>query len=253
MKVDFHVHQPARNRDGTYPYSAADYVALMNEYSIDISLLLTIDGFWNDPAACNDLLAEWCAPYSERLIPFCTVDPRKEGAADEMERCVTRLGMRGVKFHNWLQGFSPLESFMAPVCEKAVALDVPLFFHDGTPPYSTPLQIAHLAELYPDLKVILGHGGLHDLWPEAIAAAKRHRNVYICMCATPPVAMERIVDEVPLGQIVFGTDGGLFHCAEQPYVGYRFREFEMLEIPEEAKRQILGPNAMRLLGMPETT
>jgi predicted TIM-barrel fold metal-dependent hydrolase len=60
--------------------------------------------------------------------------------------------------------------------------------------------------------------------------------------------MEQIVAEVPLEQIIFGTDGGLFNTARQPYVDYRFREFDALEIPQSAKLQILGPNALRLLG-----
>lgn len=249
MKIDFHVHQPARRSDGTYPFSAAEYVSYMDELSIDLSVMLTIDGFWQDPVACNEYLAEWCAPNRDRLIPFCTVDPRKPGAAAEVKRCVTELGMKGVKLHNWLQGFSPLESFMAPVCEMAADLGVPILFHDGTPPYASSLQIAELAVRHPKLKVLLGHAGLHDLWPEAIAAGKRHRNVYLCMCSTPPFAMEQIVAEVPLEQIVFGTDGGLFDKAHQPYVDYRFREFDMLEISDEAKQQILGPNAIKLLGL----
>ncbi|WP_164821772.1 amidohydrolase family protein [Paenibacillus koleovorans] len=251
MKIDFHVHQPARQPDGTYPFTADEYIAYMDELGIDISVMLTIDGFWQDPVACNDYLAEWISRASVpgRLIAYCTVDPRKPGAADEVERCVTKLGMRGIKLHNWLQGFSPLEEFMAPVCEKAAELGIPLFFHDGTPPYSTPLQIAHLAVRHPNLNVVLGHAGLHDMWQEAIAAGRRHRNVYLCMSATPPFAMERIVAEVPLEQIVFGTDGGLFHQPRQPYVDYRFREFETLDIPSETKSRILGENALRLLGL----
>ncbi|MFC5650577.1 amidohydrolase family protein [Paenibacillus solisilvae] len=250
MKVDFHVHQPGRLEDGTYPYQAEEYIDFMDKQEIDISVMLTIDGFWQDPVACNDYLAEWCAPFPARLVPFCTVDPRKPGADREVERCVNQLGMRGVKFHNWLQGFSPLEAFMAPVCEVASDLGIPLFFHDGTPPYSSSLQIAELAVRHPRLNVILGHAGLHDLWPEAIAAGRRHSNVYLCMCATPPFAMEQIVGQVPLQQIIFGTDGGLFHEAEQPYVDYRFRELGALEIPQASKEQILGPNALRLLGRP---
>ncbi|KQX48834.1 hypothetical protein ASD40_11780 [Paenibacillus sp. Root444D2] len=250
MKIDFHVHQPGRLGDGNYPYRSEDYIKFMDKHGIDISVMLTIDGFWQDPVACNDYLSEWCVSFPDRLVPFCTVDPRKVGADKEVERCVTKLGMRGVKFHNWLQGFSPLETFMAPICEAAEALGIPLFFHDGTPPYSSPLQIAELAARHPKLKVILGHAGLHDLWPEAIAAGRRHHNVYLCMCATPPFAMEQIVAQVPLEQIVFGTDGGLFHTAEQPYVDYRFREFDALEIPMTVKDRILGSNALRLLGRP---
>lgn len=248
MKIDFHVHQPARRSDGTYPYSAADYVDLMDKWHISVSVMLTIDGFWNNAQACNDYLAEWCAPFPKRIVPFCTVDPRLPEAAEEVERCVKTLGMRGVKFHNWLQGFSPLEPFMDPVCSKAAELGIPLFFHDGTPPYSSSLQIAQLAAKHPRLKVVLGHAGLHDLWPEAIAAGERFSNLYLCMCSTPPFAMEQIVAEVPLDKIVFGTDGGLFHKVEQPYVNYRFREFQSLNISEQAKLKILGANAVQLLG-----
>jgi hypothetical protein len=71
------------------------------------------------------------------------------------------------------------------------------------------------------------------------------------MCATPPFAMERIAAEVPLERLLFGTDGGLFGTAEQPYVHYRFREFEELDVPEDAKAQILGANALRILGISE--
>ena len=69
--------------------------------------------------------------------------------------------MRGVKLHPWLQGFSAHEPGLDPLCEVAAAAGVPILFHDGTPPFSTPLQLASLARRHP----------AHDRRPRARRAA----------------------------------------------------------------------------------
>jgi predicted TIM-barrel fold metal-dependent hydrolase len=48
---------------------------------------------------------------------------------------------------------------------------------------SSPLQIAAFAARHPKVTVILGHGGLHDLWKEAIVAADRTANLYLAALA----------------------------------------------------------------------
>ena len=117
--------------------------------------------------------------------------------------------MRGVKLHPWLQGFPAHEPGLDPVCEAAAALGIPILFHDGTPPFSTPLQLATLARRHPATTIVLGHGGLHDLWREAVAAVQTTSNVHLCMCATPLYAMRAIVARCPLDRLLFGTDAGL--------------------------------------------
>ena len=248
MLVDFHAHQPSlRGVWGLELFPAHEYLAVMDRYGIDTSVVLPLDGLFFDEPGTNDEVAAWCADSDGRLVPFCTVNPRDRGAVKEIERCARELGARGIKFHPWLQGFHPNEPCMVPVCELASELGLPMLFHDGTPPYSTPLQIGELAGRFPRLQVVLGHGGLYDLWPEAIAAAQRHPNVHVCMTSLHPYAMQRIVAEVPAAQVLFGSDGGLAAIDRQDYVEDRWRMFRDLELGAAAMHAICDANPRLLL------
>jgi predicted TIM-barrel fold metal-dependent hydrolase len=243
MIVDCHTHYVGR----VYAHlGGGSIVDSMDEYGIDHSVIFTLDGFFEDSRRHNDELARFVAAHPTRLTAFATVYPRRTDAADEVRRAVTELGMRGVKLHPWLQGFSPLEAYMAPVAKACSELEVPLIFHDGTPAYSTPLQLGLLAERHPDLTVILGHSGLLDLWPEAIAAATRNENVWLCICGPPTSALQRIVDAVPHERILFGSDAGFGHDYQ---TRHRLEQVRVLDLPDESLAAILGGNARRLLAL----
>lgn len=245
--IDFHVHQPRARPDGEPAYTASVYAAYMDELGIERAALFTYDGLLRPAPEHNDSLARYAAAAPGRFAPFATVDPRDPRAAPEIERCVTRLGMRGVKLHPWLQGFSAHEPGLDPVCEVAAAHGVPVLFHDGTPPFSTPLQLATLARRHPRTAVVLGHGGLHDLWREAAAAVETTPNVHICLCATPPYAMRALIERLPAERLLFGTDGGLTPEPRQRYVRLRVRQVERLAVDSARRDAMLVDNPRRLL------
>jgi uncharacterized protein len=221
-------------------------VESMDVHGIDHAVVFTLDGFFEESRPHNDKLAEFVATHPGRLTGFASVHPRRADAADEVRRAVTELGMKGVKFHPWLQGFSPVETFMNPIAETCVELGVPMIFHDGTPPYTTPLQIALLAERYPDLTVILGHSGLLDFWPEALTAARRNENVWLCLCGPPTAALQKLVDAVPHERIVFGSDIGF---GRDYQARHRIEQVRVLDLSGESCDAILGGNAARLLSL----
>jgi uncharacterized protein len=221
-------------------------VESMDVHGIDHAVVFTLDGFFEDSQRHNDKLAEFVAAHPGRLTGFANVHPRRADAAGEVRRAVTELGMKGVKFHPWLQGFSPVESFMNPIAEVCAELNVPMIFHDGTPPYTTPLQIALLAERYPELTVILGHSGLLDLWPEALVAARRNENVWLCLCGPPTAALQKLVDAVPHERIVFGSDIGF---GRDYQARHRIEQVRVLDLAKDSLDAILGGNAARLLSL----
>jgi uncharacterized protein len=221
-------------------------VESMDVHGIDHAVVFTLDGFFEDSQLHNDKLAEFVAAHPGRLTGFANVHPRRADAAGEVRRAVTELGMKGVKFHPWLQGFSPVESFMNPIAEVCAELNVPMIFHDGTPPYTTPLQIALLAERYPELTVILGHSGLLDLWPEALVAARRNENVWLCLCGPPTAALQKLVDAVPHERIVFGSDIGF---GRDYQARHRIEQVRVLDLAKDSLDAILGGNAARLLSL----
>jgi len=240
--IDFHVHQPSKDA-----YGPDEFVAGMDTLGVDVSVVFTYDGLLHPSPAANDSLARFVAAAPERLVAFATVDPRDPGAGGEIERCVREHGMRGVKLHPWLQGFSAHEPGLQAVCESAAALGVPVLFHDGTPPFSTPLQLASLARREPRTTIVLGHGGLHDLWREAIAAVATTDNVHLCMCGTPGYAMRAIVARCPLERLLFGTDAGLRAEPVQRYARLRILQLDELGLDDPQRRAILKLNPRRLL------
>ena len=240
--IDFHVHQPA-----AAAYDGRAYVGVMDELGVGVSVVFTYEGLLRPSAAANDSLAAWVAAVPGRLVAFATVDPRDPGAAAEIDRCVRELGMRGVKLHPWLQGFSAHEPGLGPVCETAAELGVPVLFHDGTPPFSTPLQLATLARRHPRTALVLGHGGLHDLWREAIEAVLTTPNVHLCMCGTPGYAMRAIVARCPLDRLLFGTDAGLRPEPRQRYAVLRVHQLGELGLDDAQRAAILETNPRRLL------
>jgi uncharacterized protein len=240
--IDFHVHQPAGDA-----YDADAFVAAMDESGVETAVVFTYAGLLRPTRETNDSLARFVAVAPQRLVAFATVDPRDPGAAAEVERCIEELGMRGVKLHPWLQGFSAHELGLGVVCDQAAALGVPVLFHDGTPPFSTPLQLADLARRHPETTIVLGHGGLHDLWREAVEAVNGTDNVHLCLCGTPGYAMRAILARCPLERLLFGTDAGLRPEPMPRYARLRIRQLDELGLDDAQRRAILKDNPWRLL------
>jgi len=244
--IDMHTHLPGK-ANGAGRRQTSDFLAMLDRAGIDQAVVLTLEGFFSDDVTANNALAQQASESGGRLIPFCTVDPRGDGAVAEVRRCVEELGFRGLKFHPWLQGFSPLEDYMFPIAAQAARLNVPILFHDGTPCYSTPLQVAYLADRFPELTVILGHGGLMDLWVEAIAAVKRYPNCYVCLCGSaPPAIFARMIAELGVDKVTIGTDAGF---GEDYGAVFRIAAFHALELSGTAREAIYWRNAARLLRM----
>lgn len=250
--IDFHTHTPAW-KAATWlageAFDADEFVAFLDVTGARAAVVLSHDGLFRPTPEANDDLAEFVSRHPDRLFGFGTVTPRDPNAVAEVRRCFASLGMRGLKWHPWLQGFSMHERSLDPICDVVEEFGGIILCHDGTPPYSTALQIAALARRHPRIPVVLGHGGLHDTWREALAASNETPNLYHCICGTPPYAARHIIENGPIDRIVFGTDAGLSDKASQDYAVARVEEIDGWGISAAAKRAMLVDNPRRLLGL----
>lgn len=115
----------------------------MDEAGIDIQVLshgapstqkLPADTAVAIARGVNDRLAATCVAHPDRFAGFAalpTADPK--GAADELERCVTKLGFKGAMMHGLANGVFLDRKEFWPIYERAEALDVPIYFHPGLP------------------------------------------------------------------------------------------------------------------------
>lgn len=244
MVIDFHTHFSG----GRYFYNEASRVETvlddMDANRIEKSLLLPLDGFFSEWEADNDRIIRVVAEHPDRFAGVGTFSPRLvEPAVREMDRCLSK-GMVGIKFHPWLQAFSPLEDCFMEVAAEANSRKTLFFFHDGTPPYTEPFQIAEVARRNPDLTIVLGHSGLNDLWRESMLAALAYDNIWLCFCGCPHWGMTEIARRLGGERIVWGSD---YPLAGRRDTKERIEQIEHLPIPDEWKERILYRNAAQLL------
>jgi uncharacterized protein len=246
MIIDFHTHwgMAYKQRDGSDP---SRWLEVGQQYGVTHSVVLPHEGLLHAGKIRQDHLDMHaaCGASAGRMIPFCTVDTWfGDEALAEIRYCINELGFGGIKLHPWVQGLSVSTREMDDVCELAAELDVPILFHDGTPPFSLPSQIALLAQRHPRSKIVLGHTGLLEHWREAIAAMRSAENLWACMCGPPLAAYREIILQCDSHRLLWGSDYGF--GIFDPF-SYRLRIIDLLELSREVRDRFLWRNACELL------
>jgi uncharacterized protein len=244
--IDFHTHLDERWLHARAA-SAADMIAALDRHGVDIACVFTIMGFYEDCRAHNDALLERANYRPDRLIPFVTVDPKVGRAAvDELERCLANPRFRGVKFHPWLQAFasSMLRDTMLEILRVAGRHQVPVLFHDGTPPYSTTYQIAELARWAPETTIVLGHAGSADYVDPAAQLIRDLPNLYGNYCGSRPGDLLHLVALGGAEKIIFGSD---FGAGTWKLLPERIDNVLEAGLPDADLDRVLYANAARFL------
>jgi uncharacterized protein len=247
MIVDCHTHwgECFQTRDGLDP---SRWLAGESRYGVTHAVVAPLIGLHDDTLIPqeNEDVAKVCAASGGRMIPFCTVNPyRKDAAIAEFHHCVEGLNMRGLKIHPWVQGTSLNGDSIDELCEMAGAWKIPLLFHDGTPCYSLPSQMAVLARRHPNTTMILGHCGLYEHWREAIAAMRYAENLWGCLCGPYLAALNELVRRCDRQRLVWGTDYGFSFT---DVVDYHIGILKFLRLTDQDFERITVQNPQRLLG-----
>jgi len=244
---DCHTHWGSvfTDRDGLNPVL---WLEMLDRYGISHAIVLGHRGLFDagETARDHDDIAAVCAASGGRMIQFLSVHPSQgKKAVDEAVRCLDTYDVRGMKFHPWVQGETISQPTMDDLAELAAERNVPLYFHDGTPCYSLPSQMAGLARRHPRTTVVLGHGGLLEYWREGIAAVERCQNVWACLCGIHPAALREYVKRCDTSRLLWGSDFG-FGFSDP--IGYRLSLLQSLDLPADVMTAILTENPARLLG-----
>ncbi len=213
----------------------------------------------------NDAVYEFVQAHREKLIGFLSVDPNDPNALGEIERCVSDLGLKGIKMGPIYQDFNPLDSRALAIYERAQALHLPIILHQGTS-YPREARLVHASVIawdevairFPELKIVLAHMA-HPWQIDCIVTIRKQPNVYADVSALfyRPWSfyncMRLATEWGVLGKLLFGTD---FPVAtpEENMAGLR-RVNEILagtslpRVPEEAMEEIIHRDSLSLLGI----
>ncbi len=240
----------------------AAFLSFLDEEGVDRAVLVNyvspdIIGFTDD---VNEFVGRFCRGHEDRLVPVGGVHPRlSRDPAGDLARIVDRHGIRALKIHpphqlfraNAYRDGADLPG-LARVYERAQELRIPVIVHTGTSvfpgarnKYGDPMDLDDVAVDFPDLAIIMAHGG-RPLWMETcFFLLRRHANVHMDISGIPPRSLLRYFPRLAevAEKTLFGTD---WPGPGVPSVRRNVEEFRALSLPAEAQRAILAGTAERI-------
>jgi predicted TIM-barrel fold metal-dependent hydrolase len=203
----------------------------------------------------NDRLAAYIAQRPDRFpVGFGTVHPGDGKAGlDEVNRCITELGFKGIVWHHRYLGTTIDHPGMHPILDLLEGLGAYTAVHIVVESsLEAPWRLEMLAEQHPRVTFIALDGFSsydHASWMAYIA--RRHPNIYFDIAAAASVAHQFVefVTQVGAERMLLGTN----YAGEPPRLfGVPFPLEEIrnhLDLPLDAVEMILGGNARRLFGI----
>jgi predicted TIM-barrel fold metal-dependent hydrolase len=213
----------------------------------------------------NDKVAAFVAAAPDRRIGFLSVHPDVDGAEDEVERCRSELGLKGIKLGPNYQIFDPLSPRALRIYELAERHGLPILFHQGASPvreaplkYAHPLLMDEIAMRFPELRIVLAHMG-HPWQRETIVTIRKHPHVYADVSALfyrPWSFYEglRLATEWgALGKLLLGSDFPIATPAET-IAGLRrvndpIAGTALPAVPLDALEELIHRDSLSLLGL----
>jgi aminocarboxymuconate-semialdehyde decarboxylase len=230
----------------------------------------------------NDAFAETVRNYPNRFVALANLPMQEpQMAAQELERSVRQLGLRGAEICSNINGKNLDDKSLAPFYAKLQELDVPVFIHPSNVLGSDRLRGYHLQNLignpsdtavaaaslifggvlkeFPRLKFYLAHGGgscpfIRGRWdhgwqvrPEARANIDRPPSDYFrLLCFDSLVhsvpALNYLVETVGPGRVMMGSDYPFDMGDKNPVTDIA----ALPHLSDDQKEMIFGDNAAAL-------
>lgn len=224
------------------------YLERFEQNGVRACFTFAFNAFYLDSIARaeNEALAKLNREYPGRIYAWGTVAPAWNEARlrAEIRYAIQDLGLYGLKFVPICQGVSLTNPGFDIIADEAIQLGAPVTSHDGSPEYCSAIQVAYYARKYPRLRVLSAHGGLRELWPDLIDAARELPNLHICLSGPTQWGIQKYYDALGPEKLMFGSDGG---CGPAAITTAYLRRIERLRAPAAHKDMILGENALRFL------
>ena len=239
--------------------SPAAFLKYLDRCGVDRAALINyvapeVMGF---TSAVNQFVADYTKHDPKRLLSCGSLHPRHTTNIMADVEHILRLGLRMIKIHpphqllypnDYLRGVKELEI----IYRASEANGIPVMFHTGTSifpgarnKYGDPIYLDDVAVDFPNLKIVMAHGG-RPIWMDtAFFLLRRHRNMYFDISGIPPKALLKYFPRLHeiAHKTLFGTDWPSPGVTE---VWKNLEDFKALPISEEMRQQILGKTAATL-------
>jgi uncharacterized protein len=231
---------------------------------IERMLSLDIAGSPTDPLGAmlsdekKQEVREYLEKHSDRVLGLIPVDPSQPvESCRKVEEWIAKGPCVGIKYYGGNPGgvvCSHRDS--DPIIRLAAELKALIYIHtwlkvggeprrsggDNAAGESTPMDVALLAERFPDVPIICGHSG--GDWELGVRAVRRHENVLIEFSGSDPHSgqVDFTARELGVSRLIWGGHG--------PSRSYSTELSKVLDadLAHEQRLQIFGGNLRRIAG-----
>lgn len=211
----------------------------------------------------TETLNEWNRRLGQRhpqIIPFGTCHPLAPDPVGVIDRCLADYGFVGIKFHPFVQRFTPWDERFFPLYARIAERGRIVVFHTGFEQfYGGVLPIAGFEKIlraFPELVTVLAHANYPRI-AEAFDLVARYPNVYLDTVhvfagvtqAWDGGSQLSAWDHLRQGlrafpdRVMFGTD----HPSGTGTLAEMYEEFSAFGLSPELERKLLGETAQRLI------
>lgn len=258
MTIDIHAyigHWFARRLRIT---TSEDLVAQMDEYGLHRAVVASASAimYRNCQPGNEDLLRE-IEPYGERFIPFAVIDPSYVEWQKDLEWCIDRMGIRGVRIYPQYDPYTLADPCCDELCEFCNEHGLVVAVSQRVEDYRqkrevldyvdpTLDELADLFERNPETRFIVLNGRKYfatrliteaDSLPDNYWVEISRLNVFLKEEFGP------LVRAIGASRLLFGTGMPL------KMVGPVLLKMEHVDLSKEDKALIYGGNAEKLLGL----
>jgi uncharacterized protein len=198
----------------------------------------------------NDRVANAVATHEDRLSGFVRVDPwQREAALGELRRGLDDLNLIGLYLHPFEEQFAANDELIFPLMNGLRERGLPLMIAGGYPTFAHPSQIGDLARQFPEVTIIVTHGGQLNisglLLGDAAAMLRGNPNVIM---ETSGIYREDFIEdtisELGADRVVFGSNA--------PYLdqGFEADRIRYAHVDVATKNRIGRANIAQICSLP---
>jgi len=194
----------------------------------------------------HNFIADLSEKMAGRIFGMANPNPHLPTAKyrKELVRCVDDLGFVGVKLHPLAHAVNPILSAGRGVFETASDLGIPVMVHTGAGvPWALPSAIVPMALEFPNLKIILAHGGSAIFSNEASLAAKLCPNVFLETSWLPSISIYGFCKTFGSNRVMFGSD-------HSENIASELAKYRTMGLTDEEIEWCLGKTAMEVFKIP---
>ena len=206
----------------------------------------------------NDFAVQYAAADPKRLLPYGGVDPVTTKDAIGSVKRLFAMGTRVLKLHPPHQGFAANDytnglTALSDIYKTAQELGLPVLVHTGTSifpgarsKYGNPMELDDVAIDFPELRLVMAHGGRPLYMAEAFFVLRRHRRMMLDLSGIPPKSLLEYFPRIAEleRQLLWGTD---WPSPGVESMQKNVEQFLALPLPESVLRAALETNPERLL------